>query len=279
MKIWIIMKRTNIIKLILLLLLSPISIACHNKVEPAGNSESIQVNGEASSEQEEKVNAVKIGNQLWMAEDLNIDKFNNGDPIPEAKNLDEWKKAGKAGTPMSCYYNFDPENGKKYGKLYNWYAVNDSRGLAPNGFHVATKDDWQELINFTNKPDRREAANSLKSTTDWPEHPWYKGTNGYGFSAKPGGVLSYSLEITAASAEGQANTYSPPIPPIDRCKFHDLGFAVSWWTSSIDGDAPIHANIFRIWQGDALTTSDISYLYDKFCGFYVRCISDKRPFE
>lgn len=72
---------------------------------------------------------VKIGTQTWMAENLITTKFRNGDPVPEAKSDDEWvvKKSSW------CYYDNDPKNGLKYGKLYNWYALMDPRGLAPEG--------------------------------------------------------------------------------------------------------------------------------------------------
>lgn len=91
---------------------------------------------------------VVIGSQIWMAENLNVDKFRNGDPIPQAKTVEEWNKAGKEGNPAWCYYNNDTVLGKKYGKLYNWFAVNDSRGIAPEFFHVTSYKDWEILENY-----------------------------------------------------------------------------------------------------------------------------------
>ena len=84
----------------------------------------------------------RIGNQTWMAANLDIATFRNGDPIPEAKSKEEWIAACKAKQPAWCYYNNDPANGKKYGRMYNWYAVNDSRGLAPAGWHIPTLQEW-----------------------------------------------------------------------------------------------------------------------------------------
>jgi uncharacterized protein (TIGR02145 family) len=89
---------------------------------------------------------IKIGNQLWMAENLNVSHFRNGDIIPEAKTPQVWMECYEKSSPAWCYYNNDTANGKKYGKLYNWYAVNDSRGFAPIGWHVATDNEWQMLI-------------------------------------------------------------------------------------------------------------------------------------
>jgi uncharacterized protein (TIGR02145 family) len=77
---------------------------------------------------------VVIGNQTWMAKNLNVSTFRNGDLIPEAKTLSDWHYAKLNKQPAWCYYDNDPGNGEIYGKLYNWYAVNDSRGLAPPRF-------------------------------------------------------------------------------------------------------------------------------------------------
>ncbi len=92
------------------------------------------------------LNSVVIGQQVWMAENLNVDRFNNGDPIPEAKSPEEWAKAAAAKTPAGCYWGNVLANGKAYGRLYNWYAVADSRGLAPPGFHVPTKEELARLL-------------------------------------------------------------------------------------------------------------------------------------
>jgi uncharacterized protein (TIGR02145 family) len=64
---------------------------------------------------------VLIGDQVWMAENLNVSAFRNGDPIPEAKSAKEWEEAGKKGLPAWCCYESDRGNGEKYGKLYNFY--------------------------------------------------------------------------------------------------------------------------------------------------------------
>ena len=91
---------------------------------------------------------VTIGTQVWMTENLDVAEFRNGDPIPEAKSNDEWFRAGREGKPAWCYYNNNSENGFKYGKLYNWYAVNDTRGLAPDGWRIPTDKDWVILAKY-----------------------------------------------------------------------------------------------------------------------------------
>jgi uncharacterized protein (TIGR02145 family) len=146
---------------------------------------------------------VKIGEQVWMAENLNTDRFRNGDLIPEAKTNEEWKKAGDNKQPAWCYYNNDPANGEKYGRLYNWYAVNDPRGLAPKGWHIPNDNEWTLISDYFGG--ERIAGINMKSNTDWVARPEWGvsvdtgsgpiyaepydggGTNVGGFSAIPGG--------------------------------------------------------------------------------------------
>ena len=90
-------------------------------------------------------NVDSIGNQVWMSLNFDGDKFRNGDPIPQAKTVQEWNSAGQNKQPAWCYYDNDPKNGAKYGKLYNWYAVNDPRILAPKGWHIPSDAEWTAL--------------------------------------------------------------------------------------------------------------------------------------
>jgi uncharacterized protein (TIGR02145 family) len=131
---------------------------------------------------------VKIGKQKWMAENLNTDRFRNGDLILNAKSDEEWQKAGENMQPAWCYYDnraiqADPENGDKYGKLYNWYAVTDARGLCPTGWHIPSDDEWTMLENALGG--EKEAGNKMKSKSGWAEAG--NGTNSSGFSGLPGG--------------------------------------------------------------------------------------------
>jgi uncharacterized protein (TIGR02145 family) len=100
--------------------------------------------------QSQSFKSTKIGKQVWMAENLNVDKFRNGDPIQEVKSQQDWIIADSLKIPVWCYVDFDQAKNKSYGKLYNWYAVSDSRGLAPIGWHVPTKEEWTTLIDYTN---------------------------------------------------------------------------------------------------------------------------------
>jgi uncharacterized protein (TIGR02145 family) len=96
---------------------------------------------------------VKIGDKVWMAENLNVDHFRNGDEIPEARTIAEWR----SGSPAWCYYNNDPANATKYGKLYNAAALNDPRGLAPEGWHVPSHIEFNQLVD-----DAQPKVNALK---------------------------------------------------------------------------------------------------------------------
>jgi uncharacterized protein (TIGR02145 family) len=94
----------------------------------------------------------KIGKQIWMSENIAVSHFRNGDTIPEARSDDEWEKSGNDGKPAWCYEENNPRNGKKYGKLYNWYAVIDPRGLAPYGWHVPSDKEYIKLTTFMGGP-------------------------------------------------------------------------------------------------------------------------------
>ncbi len=124
---------------------------------------------------------IKIGTQTWMAENLNVSTFLNGDLIAEAKTDEEWKKAGVEKKPAWCYYDNDPKNAE-YGKLYNWFAVNDARGLAPKGWHVSTEADWQKMINYLGGNDKAPAK--LKAGNGWTID--IMSINESGFAGLPG---------------------------------------------------------------------------------------------
>jgi clan AA aspartic protease (TIGR02281 family) len=89
---------------------------------------------------------VKIGNQTWSSENLDVSTFRNGDVIPEVKSSEEWELLFMNHQPAWCYYNND--EGLMLGKLYNWYAVIDPRGLAPKGWKIPSVKDWEILIKY-----------------------------------------------------------------------------------------------------------------------------------
>jgi len=91
---------------------------------------------------------ISIAGQFWFSKNLNVAHFRNGDSIPEAKNMKEWKDAWLNSRPAWCYPDNKADLGYSYGKLYNWFAVNDSRGLAPEGYRIPNFNDWMILVSY-----------------------------------------------------------------------------------------------------------------------------------
>ena len=143
----------------------------------------VLLSGCASNNDKDTYKAVRIDAQEWMSENLNVGSFRNGDPIPEARSDEEWLKAGQEGKPAWCYYENKTENGSKYGKLYNWYAVTDPRGLAPAGWHVSNDSEWRQTTDFLGGEDA--AGTKMKSSSGWDKEG--NGTNESGFNGLPGG--------------------------------------------------------------------------------------------
>lgn len=85
-----------------------------------------------------------INNKEWSAKNLSVSKYRNGDIIPQVQNANEWENLT---TGAWCYYGNDSNN-EPFGKLYNWFAVNDSRGLAPQGWHIPSDTEWENLKNY-----------------------------------------------------------------------------------------------------------------------------------
>lgn len=129
-----------------------------------------------------QLQSVTIGTQVWAQKNLDVVTYCNGDTIPEVKDPTQWSQLK---TGAWCYFNNDPANNAAYGKLYNWYAVNDPRGLAPPGWHVPTNTEYATLISYLGGAD--VAGRKLKDTTRWAD--MYSGfsNNSSGFAARPGG--------------------------------------------------------------------------------------------
>jgi len=183
------------------------------------------------------IKSVKIGTQTWMTENLNVDRFRNGDLIREAKSIEEWKEAGKNKQPVWCYYDNDPRNGTKYGKLYNWYAVIDPRGLSPEGWHIPTNEEWNNL----EKQVGDDSAKKLKYTSGWDD-----------YGCKRCYDVSETLKDECKACMGTQKNSSEPfsgngnnltgfsaLPSGFRFAFGDFGAIGEggyWWSSTEDSD-------------------------------------------
>ena len=138
------------------------------------------------NENEPIASSVMIGDQEWQTKNLDVDRFRNGEPIPHAKTAKDWKAAGERGEPAWCYYNNASENKRIYGKLYNWYAVNDLRGLAPQGWHIATDNEWTTITDYLGGEEVAGGKMKAIGTNYW-ESPNEGATNESNFFALPGG--------------------------------------------------------------------------------------------
>ena len=127
--------------------------------------------------------SVRIGEQEIMTSNLNVSSFRNGDPINQAKSNEEWLQADKNEEPAWCYSN----NNEEKGKLYNGYAIVDSRGLAPEGWHIPKMKEWKELWEASGG--KKVAGEKMKNDTGWLENG--NGNNESGFTGLPDGLRGY----------------------------------------------------------------------------------------
>lgn len=180
---------------------------------------------------------VQIDKQEWMAENLDVSHFRNGDVIPEAESTEDWIKAGSEGKPAWCYYQRDSNSVTIYNKLYNWYAVNDSRGLAPEGWHVPSKPEWAMLTGYL--AGDNTAGTSMKSATEWD-------------GAKPGG-----LDCLPGGYRNNSGS------------FEHAGKIGSWWSSTEADDT----DAWSVSLGTGTPAVSTSFDY-KRVGLSVRCIKN-----
>jgi len=208
----------------------------------SANLNKISTNVDSTLNNTEKYKAVTISNQTWMVENLNVSVYRNGDTIPEAKSDAEWTNAGKSKQGAWCYYENKAENGEFTGKLYNFYAVSDPRGLAPEGWMIPRSDDFEEMANSFGV-DKKAGAN-FRSTSGWNQDG--NGTNGSGFDGRPGGIRSF---VGAFSNKG------------------DFGY---WWSSS---ERP-NENAWHF-SLSSKNPKAKSYFSQRANGLSVRCIKEK----
>ncbi len=191
-----------------------------------------------------------ICNQAWTTTNLNVSKYRNGDIIPQVTDFSTWNSLT---TGAWCYYNNDPANGAIYGKLYNWYAVNDSRGLAPAGYHVPSDMEWGRLITCLGGD--AQAGDKLKEVGIAHWQGPNLGTNTSGFTALPGGYQS---------------TIS-----------NDIGQSGYWWSTNETlllsySSGSTQLNFSNAWIRSIYfgNTSVYRENYGKHVGMSIRCIKD-----
>jgi len=178
---------------------------------------------------------VEIAGQCWFAENLRAVRYRNGDPIPGNLSADRWAALTSG---AQAVYGEKESNLLQYGRLYNWFAVDDSRGLCPSGWHIPSDAEWTAL---TDALGGKEVAGKKMKSTGW------NGTNSSGFSALPGGVRYY-----------------------DDGSFYGEGYYGDWWSSSASG-------ALDAWNRDLTSASDdVDRIYSyRRNGFSVRCVRDE----
>ena len=184
---------------------------------------------------------VEIGQQYWMQSNLKVSRYRNGDSIPTGLLDSIWSKFTKG---AAAQFENKFSNESIYGKLYNWYAVNDPKGLCPEGWHIPTNSEWNQLINQLGEKSVAGGKMKSKGTNFW-KSPNKKATNESGFSALPGGCRN---------EEGD---------------FSSLNIIAFFWsrTESTFGKA-----VF--WSLINSSSSVIKYEDYKSVGFSVRCLRD-----
>jgi len=183
-------------------------------------------------------NAIKIGTQIWMAENLKTTKYCNSDSLPNVTNDTSWSKLTSG---AYCNYDNNNETAKTYGRLYNWYAVSDSRSIAPEGWHVPTITEWLTLNTYLGS---LNIAGKLKEggIAHW-KSPNEKATNKSGFTALPGGY--------------RTGFFNPG--------FAGIGESSAWWCPDEDLASPYLDD-----RGFGIATMYMSPVE----GYSVRCIKD-----
>ena len=181
-----------------------------------------------------------------MIKNLDVVTFKNGDTIPETKTKEEWVAYGTARKAAWCYYNNDIGEGAQFGKLYNWYAVNDPRGLAPAGWHIPTDVEWGLLV--LEMGGDQKAGEALKYTYGWEntKDSSGNGSNASGFEALAGGLRN---GLGAFGYKGQG---------------------AGWWSSTA-------IDTTKSWYRFVLYASPMVFkdAYGNRNGLAVRCVKDK----
>jgi uncharacterized protein (TIGR02145 family) len=187
-------------------------------------------------------NTVIIGNQVWMKENLRVTHYRNGDPIPNVTDSSNWNTLT---TGAYCNYANNPNIIDSYGRLYNWYAVHDTRNISPSGWHAPTDDEWTALINYLGGRDVAGGQLKEAGNAHWFS-PNTGATNSSGFTALPAGYRTY---------DGSYN---------------ERGYYTYWWTSTEYSDSS-GAWCRRIdYNFNQVTLMAMI----KYYGLSVRCVKD-----
>lgn len=221
---------------------------------------------------------VHIGTQIWTVPNLKVTHYRNGDPIPNVTDSAQWYNLFSG---AYCNYDNDTNNAIDYGRLYNWYAVQDPRGIAPLGWHVPTFEDWDTLQIFLGYD--LVAGGKLKEmgTAHWMS-PNTGASDEYDFTALPGGQRADSIysgtfaEITQQGYWWSSSEMDTTYPWGVNISYNSEGFT-NWAASTrrsgfsirLISDVPLNINIidkselFNIYPNPAIDRIIITNAYDQ----------------
>lgn len=195
---------------------------------------------------------VKIGDMLWMSENLKVTHYRNGDPITNVTDTSDW--AGLSSGAF-CFYDNNIYNESKYGCLYNWYAINDSRNIAPKGWHVPSDEEWKQLEIYLGI------------------HPIDVEATGWRGKFEGG-----SLKVADTTLYGRISTGGAKASGFNGLfcgyrksngEFYALGHMAYYWTSSEHNKSnALYRSLYNVRNG--IYRGDIN----KSFGFSIRCVKD-----
>jgi uncharacterized protein (TIGR02145 family) len=216
--------------------------------------------------------SIIIGHQTWLNSNLDLDSFRNGDKILEASSNKEWMECAKSKIPAWCYYNNESRLGEVFGKIYNQWATLDPRGLAPEGWRIATEQDWLALGDHLGGISI--AGGKIKSINDWGYHEDdYLKTKKMTKGKISNGVLQWSDDQTSETIENNESGFTA-LPGGYRNQlgnFLDIGIYAYWWTvlNEKKPNYKFQCNCFY----SAYRSLMLSIMTIRDCeGFSVRCV-------
>jgi len=230
-----------------------------------------QLNGPVISDSDGNIyHTVTIGTQVWMAENLKTSRYRNGDLIPNVTDGDEWIKL-----QSGAWSNYEDSIHAQFydysliiGKFYNWYAVNDSRNIAPTGWHVPSDSEWTTLINYLKNNGSQDVSKSMAARSHWSstnrELTDLANNNSSGFTALPAG---YRVAHNFIVDRSGAVTY------YDYGSFYGIGSSANWWSSS-ESNGNVSSLILSLSYGISKAYPTLGTNTYKMDGFSVRCIKD-----
>lgn len=187
----------------------------------------------------------KIGDQWWMVTNLRVTHYRNGDPIPHKTSNNDWTSTSSG---AYCVYDNNSSNAYIYGNLYNWYALDDSRGIAPEGWHVPTDSEWQALVDYLGGSSVAGGKMKTTGTIEGGDGLWHEpntdATNESGFTAFPGGTRH------------------------DYGSFEYVGYYALFWSYTEYGSYSYYRQLYYD------CTIVHSSFRDRRYGFSVRCVKD-----